>query len=78
MNRSVAKWLMFFSIFVLAILAGIFATAQNQTACIVTFVVWAVCYIVLGYFSRCPNRGRWPGKHDLFASYCPRCGEPLD
>lgn len=78
MDRSLAKILMFLSVIVLAFAAGAFAIAQNKIACIISFVVWAICYVVLSYFARCPNCGRWPGKHDFFAHYCPRCGEPLD
>lgn len=78
MDRSLAKILMFLSIIVLAFAAGAFAIAQNKIACIISFVVWAICYVVLSYFARCPHCGRWPGRHDLFAHYCPRCGEPLD
>lgn len=78
MDRSTAKVLIILSTFVMLVLVVIFSLAQNKTAMIITFVVWAIGYIVLGYFLRCPNCGRWPGKHDFFDSYCPRCGEPLD
>ena len=78
MDRTLAKCLMVISIFIMAILAIAFAAAQNKTAMMISFVIWAIAYAVLSYFARCPNCGRWPGKHDFFAHYCPRCGEPLD
>ena len=79
MNRSTAKCVLLISIFVLVVLAVVFSVAENEIALFITAVIWLIGYFVLTHkYLRCPNCGRWPGKYDSFARYCPRCGEPLE
>ena len=79
MDRTMAQCVLIISSFVFAILAVVFSLTENKIALVITAAIWLIGYIVLSHkYLRCPNCGRWPGKHDFFAGYCPRCGEPLD
>ena len=77
MDRNTAKCLLLIISACMAAVAAIFGLANNKTAVIVVAVIWLLCYLVLSYFMRCPKCG-WQGKGIMVASFCPRCGEPLD
>lgn len=41
-------------------------------------LIWLILHIVLSFFARCPNCGRFPGRGYMGEQFCPNCGEPLD
>ena len=78
MRRRIVKILCFVIFLVGMLLMLLFGTQGNEKAAYITAVVTFVGTAFCTYLLRCPHCGRWPGKHDFFAEYCPRCGEPLD
>ena len=78
MDRSTAQVVSIISIFVYVFAAIILAFCQQHTVLVIVTVVWLALYLYLCHCMRCPNCGKWPGRGELFAQYCSRCGEPLD
>lgn len=78
MNRSTWKVIHILICILAVFLVFLFAIGKNQGMVMITVLIYMVADLVCMHYLRCPNCGRWPGKHFLFDEYCPRCGEHLE
>ena len=77
MSRSAARWLYFISLLAGAALIMLFAAIRMEILCVLTLIATVIGFGISVYFLRCPVCGWTPGKHGIFAKYCPKCGEYL-
>lgn len=78
MSRSTARILSVVCAVVALIICCLFIPSGNQGAATIVFLLYLPIAIWLNSCQRCKHCGRWPRRGEFFASYCPRCGEPLD
>ena len=78
MSRTGARILYFVSLIGGLLLMALFMSLQMKFLAYIALAATFVGMFISLRSMRCPSCGWMPGKHGLFAQYCPRCGEMLD
>ena len=78
MSRALWKLLYFVCLFVGLIIMAVFLSKQMKVVAYMIMAITLAGMIFCSYMLRCPGCGRWAGKRNMFAKYCPTCGTALD